>query len=105
MRKLIEGVNGADRLLVPTADEWVVAGTLLARRARLYGAVRPRDHLPDVLIVVSAARIGGEILTANARDFEAWAELARRAGLDVSVKAISATYLTEDAPSYKTEGE
>ena len=80
------------RFLTPTADEWVRAGTLLERRARLYGTLRARDHLADVLILVSAARIGGEILTANLRHFEAWAELARRAGLDVAVSAASGAF-------------
>jgi hypothetical protein len=57
----------------------------MARRVRLHGAVRPRDHLADVLIVVSAARLAGEILTANRRHFEPWTALARRSGLDVTV--------------------
>jgi hypothetical protein len=39
------------------------------------------------LIVVSAARVAGEIVTANRRHFEAWTDLARRAGLDVWVGA------------------
>jgi predicted nucleic acid-binding protein len=82
---LVEGAARADRLLTPTADEWAMAGRLIARRIRLHGALRPRDHLADVLIVVSAARVSGEILTANVRHFDVWADLARRAGLDVRV--------------------
>ena len=80
------------RFLTPTADEWVQAGTLLERRARLYGALRAPDHLADMLILLSAARIGGEIRTGNLRHFEAWAELARRAGLDVTVRAAPAAF-------------
>jgi hypothetical protein len=38
-----------------------------------------------VLIVVSAARVAGEIITANRRHFEPWTALARRSGLDVTV--------------------
>jgi hypothetical protein len=73
---------------VPTLDEWMQAGTLIARRIRLQGLLRPRDHLADVLIVVSAARLTGDIVTANRRHFEAWTALARRAGLDVALAAF-----------------
>lgn len=77
-----------ERLLIPTADEWRTAGRLLARRVRLYGPLRPRDHLADVLILVSAARIGGTVVTANVRHFTMWASLASAAGLDVRVTPV-----------------
>ena len=67
--RLVHGAAGRERLLVPGVADWAAAGRLLARRARLWGALRPRDHLADVLIVVSAARIGGQILTANQTHF------------------------------------
>jgi hypothetical protein len=66
------------------------AGTLVARRVRLAGALLPRDHLADVLIIVSAARVGGEIQTANRQYFQAWVRLARRAGLDVTLAPADA---------------
>jgi predicted nucleic acid-binding protein len=90
VEQLVRGAGSAQRLLVPSADEWGQAGNLMARRVRLYGPMRPRDHLADVLIVVSAARVAGEVVTANRGHFEAWAALARRAGLDVTLG--SATY-------------
>ena len=83
--RLVRGATRGQRFLEPTADDWVRAGTIIARRIRLDGPMRPRDHLADVLIVVSAARIGADIVTANRRHFEAWTSLARRAGLDVAV--------------------
>jgi predicted nucleic acid-binding protein len=76
-----------DRLLVPSADDWTNAGRLIARRMRLQGALRPRDHLADVLVVLSAARVRGEVLTGNVQHLDAWARLARRAGHDVTVSA------------------
>ena len=85
--RLVRGATRADRLLNPTADDWTTAGTLFARRVRLSGSLRPRDHLADLLIVVSAARLGAEIVTANRRHFDEWALLARRSGLDVIVAA------------------
>ena len=89
--KLVRGAARAERLLIPTMNDWTMAGTLMARRVRLEGAIRPRDHLADVLIVISAARLGGEIATANRRHFLAWTALAQRAGLDVTV-ASGVTY-------------
>ena len=87
LRLLVRDAAVADRLLVPSLEDWQLAGTLIARRARLMGAVRPWDHLGDVLILICAARIRGEVATANLRHFNAWADLARRAGLDVTVAA------------------
>ena len=76
-----------DRLLVPAADEWAMAGRMIARYVRLRGAVRPRDHLADVLVVLAAARVSGEVLTANVQHLEIWARQARRSGLDVVISA------------------
>lgn len=76
------------RVLTPTSDEWRTAGRLLARKVRLSGPLRPRDHLADVLILVSAARVGGTVLTTNLRHFQMWAELATAGGLDVTVTPV-----------------
>ena len=83
--RLVAAMRRVDRLLTPAADDWVRAGRLMARQVRLHGAIRPRDHLADVLILVSAARLQGTVLTANVRHFEVWASLARASGLDVAV--------------------
>ncbi|MGH2369424.1 MAG: type II toxin-antitoxin system VapC family toxin [Chloroflexota bacterium] len=74
------------RILTPTPSDWALAGRLIARHVRLRGPVRPRDHLADVLILVSAARLGGTVVTANVRHFQVWAGLATSAGLDVAVR-------------------
>jgi predicted nucleic acid-binding protein len=89
IQHLVHGAGVANRLLVPTQNDWIRAGTLVARRVRLFGSMRVRDHLADVLILLAAAHINGEVLTANVRHFEAWARLARRAGLDVTVAPIA----------------
>jgi predicted nucleic acid-binding protein len=73
------------RLLTPTHDEWAQAGRLMARCIRLQGELRPRDHLADLLILLSAARLNGAVLTLSVRHCEAWTRLAVRAGLDVVV--------------------
>jgi hypothetical protein len=76
------------RILTPTAGEWRTAGRLLARKVRLSGPLRPRDHLADVLILVSAARVGGTVLITNVHHFQMWAEHATAGGLDVTVTPV-----------------
>jgi predicted nucleic acid-binding protein len=80
-----------DRLLTPDDEDWIRAGRLIARQIRLHGTLRPRDHLADVLILISAARLGGVVVTANLRHFEAWRRLAVAAGLDVMVRSSEAS--------------
>jgi predicted nucleic acid-binding protein len=85
LRGIVDDLRNVDRILTPILDDWEQAGRLIARRTRLQGALRPRDHLADVLILLSAARLKGTVLTANLRHFDAWAQLARAAGMDVTV--------------------
>jgi predicted nucleic acid-binding protein len=83
--RLVAVMQRIDRMLTPTDTEWVRAGRLLARHVRVRGDIQPRDHLADVLILVSAARLNGAIVTLNVRHFETWAALANASGLDVAV--------------------
>lgn len=85
--RIVAAMQRVERLLIPTAGEWARAGRLIARRIRLQGGLRPRDHLADVLILVSAARLSGVVVTANLRHFRAWQRLAAAAGLDVAVRS------------------
>ena len=90
-RLILDRISAAmrrvDRLLTPDDDDWTRAGRLIARQVRLHGSVRPRDHLANVLILISTARIRGVVITANLRHFEAWRRLALAAGLDVMVRS------------------
>ena len=91
--RIATGMRRVDRILTPDDGDWIRAGRLIARQVRLYGALRPRDHLADVLILISAARLRGVVITANFRHFEAWRRLALAAGLDVMVRASDAVDL------------
>lgn len=64
-----------DRLLTPTAAEWEAAGRLIAQARWHQGAMAPRDHYADVLIVQIAARLKATLVTANQADFLAWIAL------------------------------
>jgi predicted nucleic acid-binding protein len=84
--RIATAVRQRDRLITPDDEDWLRAGRLIARQVRLHGALRPRDHLADVLILLSAARLRGIVITANLRHFEAWRRLALAAGMDVMVR-------------------
>lgn len=76
-------------LLAPTATDWARTGLAIRRYSRLYGALRPREHMNDVLILVSSAGAGSEVVTENARPFARWASLLARGGLPVRVREVS----------------
>jgi predicted nucleic acid-binding protein len=81
--RFVGSFAGRDLLIVPRHEDWVLGGVLLARRRRLAGGLVARDHLSDVLLVLSASQVNGTVLTADVRHLMVWASLARRAGRDV----------------------
>lgn len=74
-----------NRLITPIEADWRWVGRLVNRWSRLRGAIELGDHLADALIVVSAARVQADVVSANSRHIAVWVELARRAGLDVGL--------------------
>jgi predicted nucleic acid-binding protein len=66
------------RLLVPSREDWVHTGKLLAQLAVKYGYEQiGRGRLTnDALIATSSGRLGIEIVTTNARDFSRLAEFS-----------------------------
>lgn len=84
--RVVDLARQSGRLLTPSVDDWQLAGRLLARRIRAHGSLRPRDHLNDLLILISAARLKGVVTTANVQHFAAWLPFVRRAHLDVIVR-------------------
>jgi predicted nucleic acid-binding protein len=88
----------ADRLLVPTAAEWSTAGRLIARSIMRQGAMEPRDHYPDVLIVLMAARLSAAIVIDNQNDMRGWIRAGR---LDATVAAPRPTRRQTDPPAGK----
>lgn len=75
-------------LVVPSEHDWARAGQLIRRYSRLYGAVEPRDHTNDVLILLSGASAKAEVITENAAPFTRWAALLRRMRVAVRVRAV-----------------
>jgi predicted nucleic acid-binding protein len=79
-------------LVTPQTTEWTQAGQVIRRYSRLYGAIEPREHLNDVLILLSGSVIGAEVVTENAKPFTRWATLVRRMGCTVRVREVQREY-------------
>jgi len=50
------------------------------------GMVKPRDHILDVLIAITAAKIGAALATENLRHMKRWKEILARMGKRVKVE-------------------
>src|SRR5258708_6505465 len=61
-----------ERVVTPTAEEWLRAGTILARYQNQFGHVEPADHVNDILILLSAERLRAELATENGEHFRIW---------------------------------
>lgn len=75
-------------LVTPEDYDWVRAGQGIRRYARVYGPLEPRQHMNDVLILLSAARVGAEVVTEDARRFTRWRRLLRRPELPIRVRGV-----------------
>ncbi|MBI4238068.1 MAG: type II toxin-antitoxin system VapC family toxin [Deltaproteobacteria bacterium] len=65
-----------ERVVVPNEQEWIRCGKVLAAIGMQHGfeTIRKVRLVNDVLIALSAARLGSELWTANHRDFRLIAE-------------------------------
>ena len=84
---VLRGFERLGHVLTPSHEDWILAGRLVNRYRRLYGALNPRDHSHDILIVLSASQVDAVVITTNLRHMDRWAELARRAGRSVRVRS------------------
>ena len=75
-------------MVTPSHDDWTLGGVLLARYQRRYGAIEPRDHINDILIVLCAVNANADLVTENAVHMRRWKEMLRRAGKKVSLRTV-----------------
>ena len=73
--------------ITPGLRDWTTAADIVAWYTRRHGRIETRYHLADVLLVVCAGQVRGEIVTTNVRDLTRWARAARRFDLDVRVSS------------------
>jgi predicted nucleic acid-binding protein len=69
--KLYDTFSGLGRLVTPDASDWQKAGKVVANLGRKYGFenIFLTKITHDILIALSARRIGAAILTNNMKDF------------------------------------
>lgn len=76
-----------DRVVGTDVDDWLLAGRCLVRYAERWGRIRPRDHLADLLVVVSATRLGAAIASEDLRGMMRWRWALARLGRHVEAYA------------------
>jgi predicted nucleic acid-binding protein len=66
----------AERILVPSLQDWTQSGRALSRVARRYGykQIRQSQLINDTLIATSAGRMGVLVVTENVKDFSRLSE-------------------------------
>lgn len=77
---IFQNIRQVDGILVPSEDDWALSGMCLARYIRLFGEIRPRDHLSDLLIAILASNAEAALVTANIADMLRWKNVLRSAG-------------------------
>jgi len=76
------------KIVGTASDDWLLAGRCLARYAERWGRVRPRDHVADALVAVTAARLRATVVAEDVRGMARWAWALRRLGAEVRVEAL-----------------
>ena len=67
------------------AEEWVLAGRCLAYYAGRWGKIRPRDHLADVIVAVSALQVGAVLASEDLRQMRRWSWVFGKMGRRLAV--------------------
>jgi predicted nucleic acid-binding protein len=70
-------------------DDWLLAGRCLTRYAQRWGRIRPRDHVADALVAVTAARLGATVATEDVRGMTRWGWALQRLGAEIRVQPPS----------------
>jgi predicted nucleic acid-binding protein len=77
------------KIVGTASDDWLLAGRCLARYAERWGRVRPRDHLADALVAVTAVRLRATVAAEDIRGMTRWAWALRRLGAEIRVEALT----------------
>src|SRR5574341_574744 len=79
-RKDLESLRQAlgKNIIETTVEDWILAGRCIAIYSMRLGKVKPRDHILDVLIAITAAKMGAALATENLRHMKRWKEILTR---------------------------
>ena len=77
MKRFVDDLEKNLRVIAPNEREWAESGRIVRRlaAAKRYDSHKTREIHFDVLIALTARRIGALLITCNAADFEAVHEL------------------------------
>jgi predicted nucleic acid-binding protein len=78
-----------EKIVETHVADWLLAGRCLARYAERWGSIRPRDHLADVLVAVTAARLRATVAAEDVRGMTRWAWALGRLGAQIRVQALT----------------
>lgn len=90
LEKLCRAHAALGRLSCPPLEGWMMAGNLVQRYARVFGAIRFADHFRDALIAIESSRHEATLVTENYRDFNRWSRLLRSSQRPLHVFALAA---------------
>ena len=78
MKRFVDDLEKNLRVIAPNEKEWVQSGRIVGRlaAAKGYDIQKTREIHFDVLIALTARRIGALLITSNAADFEAIREFS-----------------------------
>jgi len=86
MEQILSRIN---RIITPRAGDFYLAGQIISYYSRIYGAIKPRDHICDVLIVLCAVNVGAELFTENAEHLQIWQRILMRSGQKLNLHLVS----------------
>lgn len=75
-------------LLGIETEDWMLAGRCLSYYSTRWGKIQPRDHLADVLIAVSAFRIGAVLGSRDLSQMRRWSWVLARLGKKLDVREV-----------------
>lgn len=75
-------------LLGVSAEDWVLAGISLSYYSARWGKIRPRDHLADVLVAITAFKVGASLASEDLGQVRRWRWVLGRLGRKLKVQSI-----------------
>ncbi len=77
------------RVVEIETEDWVLAGRCLSEYSRRWGRIKPRDHLADVLVAVSASKIGAVLGSRDLSQTRCWRQVLAKLGRTLEVSAVA----------------
>lgn len=75
-------------LLEAKVEDWVLAGRCLSYYSTRWGKIKPRDHLADVLVAVTALRVGATLASEDFKQMQRWRWVLGKLGRRLEVRGI-----------------